>query len=62
MAISRRKVELPCDVVVRAINALDLTTLSQEYVEILLRMVPTEAEVIFYMSFFIQLSLTLFLA
>ncbi len=45
MAISRRKVELHCDVVVRAINALDLTTLTQEYVEILLRMVPTEAEV-----------------
>lgn len=50
MAISRRKVELPCDVVVRAINALDLNTLSQEYVEILLRMVPTEGEVNFYFS------------
>lgn len=50
MAISRRKVELPCDVVVRAINALDLNTLSQEYVEILLRMVPTEGEVNLYFS------------
>ncbi|XP_042901544.1 formin-like protein [Parasteatoda tepidariorum] len=51
MAISRRKVELPCDVVVRAINALDLTTLSQEYVEVLLRMVPTEAEMKAYKEY-----------
>ncbi|KAG8178307.1 hypothetical protein JTE90_026278 [Oedothorax gibbosus] len=51
MAISRRKVELHCDVVVRAINALDLTTLSQEYVEILLRMVPTEAEMKAYKEY-----------
>ncbi|XP_076348576.1 formin-like protein isoform X2 [Tachypleus tridentatus] len=51
MAISRRKLELPIEVVVRAINALDLKTLIQEYVEILLRMVPNEKEVKAYREY-----------
>lgn len=51
MAISRRKVELPCEAVVKAVNALELKTLSQDYVEILLRMVPNEAEVKAYREY-----------
>ncbi|KAH7965331.1 hypothetical protein HPB49_006076 [Dermacentor silvarum] len=44
MAISRRKIELATDVVVRAVNSLDLKTISQDCVDILLRMVPNDAE------------------
>ncbi|XP_076360922.1 formin-like protein isoform X2 [Tachypleus tridentatus] len=51
VAISHRKLELSCEVVVRAINALDLKTLTQEYVEILLRMVPNEKEVKAYREY-----------
>uniref|UniRef100_A0A224YZX3 Rho gtpase binding protein n=1 Tax=Rhipicephalus zambeziensis TaxID=60191 RepID=A0A224YZX3_9ACAR len=44
MAISRRKIELATDVVVKAVNSLDLKTISQDCVDILLRMVPNDAE------------------
>lgn len=43
-AISRRKLDLAVDVVIRAVNSLDLTILKYEQVEVLQRMVPTEQE------------------
>lgn len=43
-AISRRKLDMPIDAVLRAINNLDLKQLSLENVEILQKMVPTEQE------------------
>ena len=45
-AISRRKMEMPVDKVIAAVNSLDLKLLSLENVEILQRMVPTEQEVV----------------
>lgn len=52
-AISRRKIDMPVDKVIAAINALDLKLVSLENVEILQRMVPTDQEVIFlYTSFY----------
>ncbi|XP_022243881.1 formin-like protein CG32138 [Limulus polyphemus] len=51
VAISLRKLELPSETVVRALNALDLKMLIQEYVEILLRMVPNEKEVKAYREY-----------
>jgi hypothetical protein len=45
-AISRRKIEMPVDKVIAAVNSLDLKLLSLENVEILQRMVPTEQEVV----------------
>lgn len=44
-AISRRKMEMPVEKVIAAVNALDLKVLSLENVELLQRMVPTEQEV-----------------
>lgn len=44
-AISRRKLDHPFDVVNRAVNSLDLKTLCLDNVELLQRMVPTDAEV-----------------
>ena len=44
-AICRRKLEMPVEEVIRAVNALDLKTFSLENVEILQRMLPTEQEV-----------------
>lgn len=44
-AISRRKVDMPVDLVLKAVNSLDLKALPLENVEVLLRMVPTEQEV-----------------
>lgn len=44
IAISRRKMEMPVDKVIAAVNSLDLKLLSLENVEILQRMVPTEQE------------------
>ncbi|KAG8222413.1 hypothetical protein J437_LFUL004872 [Ladona fulva] len=44
IAISRRKLEMPVEKVISAVNSLDLKTLSLENVEILQRMVPTEQE------------------
>lgn len=43
-AISRRKLEMPVEKVINAINMLDLKQLSLENVELLQRMVPTEQE------------------
>lgn len=43
-AISRRKLEIPIDSVVKAINNLDLHLLSLENVELLQKMIPTEQE------------------
>ena len=42
LAITRRKIELRDDEVVRAINSLDLKTLNLDRVEILQRIVPNE--------------------
>ncbi|XP_058800310.1 formin-like protein isoform X2 [Phymastichus coffea] len=44
IAISRRKMEMPVEKVIAAVNALDLKVLSLENVELLQRMVPTEQE------------------
>lgn len=44
-AISRRKLDMPMDLVIKAINNLDLKQLSLENVEILQKMVPTEQEI-----------------
>lgn len=44
IAISRRKMEMPVEKVIAAVNSLDLKLLSLENVEILQRMVPTEQE------------------
>ncbi|KAJ8679565.1 hypothetical protein QAD02_015352 [Eretmocerus hayati] len=44
IAISRRKMEMPVEKVITAVNALDLKVLSLENVELLQRMVPTEQE------------------
>lgn len=45
LAISRRKMEMPVEKVIMAVNALDLKVLSLENVELLQRMVPTDQEV-----------------
>ncbi|XP_004923649.1 formin-like protein isoform X1 [Bombyx mori] len=44
IAISRRKLDIPVERVISAVNNLDLKQLPLESVEILQRMVPTEAE------------------
>ncbi|GBP21100.1 Formin-like protein CG32138 [Eumeta japonica] len=44
IAISRRKLDTPVEKVIQAVNNLDLKQLPLESVEILQRMVPTEAE------------------
>lgn len=44
-AISRRKLDMPIELVIRAINNLDLKQLSLENVEILQKMTPTEQEI-----------------
>nr|CAD7397943.1 unnamed protein product [Timema cristinae] len=44
-AISRRKIEIPVEKVISAVNSLDLKVMSLENVELLQRMVPTEQEV-----------------
>lgn len=44
-AISRRKLDMKMDLVIKAINNLDLKQLSLENVEILQKMVPTEQEI-----------------
>ena len=56
LAICRRKLEMNVEDVIRAVNALDLKAFSLENVEILQRMLPTEAEVRFVrVSFLILL-------
>lgn len=59
-AISRRKIDMPVDKVIAAVNALDLKLVSLENVEILQRMVPTDQEVIFiFLQLFVFLAFQL---
>lgn len=51
IAISRRKLDLPFDVVSRAINSLDLKTLGVESVELLQRMIPNDTEIKAYREY-----------
>lgn len=51
LAISRRKLEMPVEKVIAAVNSLDLKQLSLENVEILQRMVPTDQEASICLSF-----------
>ncbi|XP_032457506.1 formin-like protein isoform X2 [Nasonia vitripennis] len=54
IAISRRKMEMPVEKVITAVNALDLKVLSLENVELLQRMVPTEQETKAYREYIIE--------
>lgn len=54
IAISRRKLEMPVDKVINAINMLDLKLLPLENVEILQRMVPTEQETKAYKEYVLE--------
>ncbi|XP_046745239.1 formin-like protein [Diprion similis] len=51
IAISRRKMEMPVDKVITAVNSLDLKVLSLENVELLQRMVPTDQEIKAYREY-----------
>lgn len=54
IAISRRKMEMPVEKVISAVNALDLKVLSLENVELLQRMVPTDQEIKAYREYIIE--------
>ncbi|XP_060529722.1 formin-like protein isoform X3 [Cylas formicarius] len=54
IAISRRKLEMPPEKVINAINMLDLKQLSLENVELLQRMVPTEQETKAYREYILE--------
>lgn len=54
LAISRRKLYIPIDEVIMAIHSLDLKKLSLENVELLQKMIPTEAEVKAYKEYIIE--------
>ncbi|XP_076228215.1 formin-like protein isoform X3 [Nomia melanderi] len=54
IAISRRKMEMPVEKVISAVNALDLKVLSLENVELLQRMVPTDQEIKAYREYVIE--------
>ncbi|KAH8270599.1 hypothetical protein KR018_012146 [Drosophila ironensis] len=54
IAISRRKLGMPIDDVIAAIHSLDLKKLSLENVELLQKMVPTDAEVKSYKEYIIE--------
>ncbi|XP_028524131.2 formin-like protein isoform X5 [Apis cerana] len=54
IAISRRKMEMPVEKVIMAVNALDLKVLSLENVELLQRMVPTDQEIKAYREYIIE--------
>ncbi|XP_065073581.1 formin-like protein [Ochlerotatus camptorhynchus] len=54
IAISRRKLEMPVDMVIKAINNLDLKQLSLENVELLQKMVPTDQEQKMYKEYVIE--------
>ncbi|KYN44580.1 hypothetical protein ALC56_01023 [Trachymyrmex septentrionalis] len=54
IAISRRKMEMPIEKVIMAVNALDLKILSLENVELLQRMVPTDQEIKAYREYIIE--------
>ncbi|XP_055372916.1 formin-like protein isoform X2 [Condylostylus longicornis] len=51
IAISRRKLDMPIDDCIAAINSLDLKKLSLENVEILQKMVPTDVEIKAYKEY-----------
>lgn len=51
LAISRRKLEMHVENVIKAINNLDLKILSLENVEILQKMIPTEQEIKLYKEY-----------
>jgi len=51
MAISLRKVDIDIETVMRAINSFDIDTLTLEYIEILLRMIPNPQEVQAYREY-----------
>lgn len=53
-AISRRKLEMGPEDVIKAINSLDLKTLSLENVELLQKMVPTEQELKLFKDYVIE--------
>jgi formic-like protein len=53
-AISRRKLELDVEAVIKAINNFDLKVLSVENVELIQKMIPTEQEVKLYKDFVIE--------
>ncbi|XP_055594773.1 formin-like protein [Uranotaenia lowii] len=54
IAISRRKLEMPAELVIKAINNLDLKQLSLENVELLQKMVPTDQEQKMYKEYVIE--------
>jgi formic-like protein len=54
LAISRRKLEMGSEAVIKAINNLDLKTLSLENVELLQKMIPTEQESKLYKDYVIE--------
>ncbi|XP_053683653.1 formin-like protein [Sabethes cyaneus] len=54
IAISRRKLEMPVESVIKAINNLDLKQLSLENVELLQKMVPTDQEQKLYKEYVIE--------
>lgn len=54
IAISRRKMEMPVEKVIAAVNTLDLKVLSLENVELLQRMVPTDQETKAYREYIIE--------
>ncbi|KAL1137587.1 hypothetical protein AAG570_009286 [Ranatra chinensis] len=51
IAISRRKIEMPIERVISAVNALDLKQIPLECVELLTRMVPTDTEIKAYREY-----------
>ncbi|KAK8403020.1 hypothetical protein O3P69_000924 [Scylla paramamosain] len=51
IAISRRKLDLPFDMVSRAVNSLDLKTLNLDSVELMQRIVPTDVEIKAYREY-----------
>uniref|UniRef100_A0A182SMM8 FH2 domain-containing protein n=1 Tax=Anopheles maculatus TaxID=74869 RepID=A0A182SMM8_9DIPT len=54
IAISRRKLEMPAETVIKAINNLDLKLLSLENVELLQKMTPTDQEQKLYKEYVIE--------
>ncbi|XP_044731705.1 formin-like protein isoform X1 [Chrysoperla carnea] len=54
IAISRRKLEMPVEKVITAVNSLDLKALPLDNVELLQRMVPTEQETKAYREYIIE--------
>ena len=51
MAISMRKIDIDTETLVKAINALDTNTLSLDYTEVLLRMIPQPEEAKLYREY-----------